>query len=425
MKPEHIEQKLEQLADAVGTRDSFVNDVMSRIENSPVQPGNVAGASSFGTKTGKPNHVFRRILMKNSIKFTAAAIIIIAAFLSLTILDKGVPNVMASEVLTSAIQAVQNTYSIHIKARLRTLPQDNFSYINLELDFVPIEMWAKQCEDGRVLIRIDKPRRQLTMDGQTATMIINHNDVTQIKTSAYGCFNSDWLTRLTAVDELLENELKKAKDDSMNEISVYHGNVDGQELLVLQRHSQASVFKGDYLRNKFIRNADRTFYYYFDPETKVLVGMQMLVHTDGKDVVVFEITDIQYNPEIADEQFVLDIPKNAIYSKEPEILPDNKKYENMTPKEAAQTIFTACAEENWNEVLKFEAQSRVSDGMKQSWGGCKIISIGEPFQSSGYGVGWFVPYEIKVKDGRIIKHNLALRNDNKAKRWVIDGGRIF
>ena len=38
MKPDnHIEQKLEQLADCVGPRDSFVNDVMTRIENSPVQ----------------------------------------------------------------------------------------------------------------------------------------------------------------------------------------------------------------------------------------------------------------------------------------------------------------------------------------------------------------------------------------------------
>ena len=242
--------------------------------------------------------------MKTPIKLTAAAAILIAATLSLTVWDTAVPNVMANELLTSAIQAVENTYSIHIKAKLRTLPQDNFSYIKLEHDFVPVELWAKQCEDGRVRMRIDKPRRQLTMDGQTATMIINHNDVTQIKTSAYGCFNCDWLTRLIAVNELLENELKMAKDDSMHEISVYHENVEGLELLVLQRHSRANVSKGDYLRNKFIRDAERIFYYYFDPETKILVGMQMLVHTEDKEVVVFEITDIQYNPEIPDSTIV-------------------------------------------------------------------------------------------------------------------------
>jgi len=255
-------------------------------------------------------------------------------------------------------------------------------------------------------------------------MIINHNYVVREKTRHYGVYNSDWLIKLVAVNELLENELKMAKNDHRHEIIVYHEEIDGQPYLILQRQSRANVPKGDHLRNKFISEADRTYYYYFDPETKILAGMRMLVHTDDGDVPVFEITDIQYNPEISDAHFTLDIPQNAIFWKEPDILPDNDKYVKMSPKEAAETIFQACAEENWEEVLKFESQTAISSGMKQSWGGCEIISIGEPFRSANY-VGWFVPYEIKVKDGRIIKFNLALRKDNAAGRWVIDGGRIF
>lgn len=37
MKPDTIEQKLEQLANAIGCRDSFINDVMNRIDNLPEQ----------------------------------------------------------------------------------------------------------------------------------------------------------------------------------------------------------------------------------------------------------------------------------------------------------------------------------------------------------------------------------------------------
>lgn len=45
MKTENnIEHKLEQLADAVGCRDSFVNDVMNRIETLPEQ-SDVHGSS--------------------------------------------------------------------------------------------------------------------------------------------------------------------------------------------------------------------------------------------------------------------------------------------------------------------------------------------------------------------------------------------
>ena len=419
MKPDkHIEQKLEQLADAVGPRDSFVDNVMNRIKNSPVQ-GNTGILPV--NQTQKPNNVFRRILMKNPLKLTAAATILIAAILSLTILDKGVPNVMASEVLTSAIEAVQNTYSIHIKAKLRTLPQDNFSHIDPALDFVPVAIWAKQCQDGRVLMRFDKPRRQLTVDGKTATMIINHNYVVQMATSAYGVYNCGWLLKLMVVDELLKNELEMAKNDNKHEISIYHENIDGQNKLVLERYSQADVSKGDYLRNKFICNAERTFYYYFDPETKILEGMQLLAHIEDKDVLIFEITDILYNPEIENSHFTLEIPEDAVYSVEPQILPDNEKYANMTPKEAALGFFTACAEEDWDEYLKFNNESRVSEGMKQYLGGIEIVSIGKPFRSTFY-PGRFVPNEIKLKNGHIKKHNLALKRDKRTKRWIVDGG---
>lgn len=406
-----IEQKLEQLAGAMKNKDSFVGDVMNRIEHSPVQPGDKQ----------KCNHLPRRLLMNNKLKIAAAAVIIIAACLSLPLLDKGVPNVDACEVLTSAIQSVKDTCAIHITARLRTLPQDNFSYINPDLDFVPVQIWAKQCDDGRVLMRFDKPRRQLTVDGKKATMLINHNYVVQLDTSSYGVFNCDWLLKLVHVHLLLANEHEIAKDGQQHDISVYHEEFEGQQLLVLERHSQANVSRGDYLRNRYIRNSERTIYYYFDPEAKVLLGMRMVVHIGNKDVLVFEITGIQYNPDIADAHFALDIPKDAIYHKEADILPDNEKYANMTAREAAQAFFTACAEEDWEEYLNFQAQSGVSEKWKQVIGGIEIISIGEPFQSEAY-PGWYVPYEVRQRNGHIKKHNLALIKDKKTKRWIVDGG---
>jgi hypothetical protein len=112
-----------------------------------------------------------------------------------------------------------------------------------------------------------------------------------------------------------------------------------------------------------------------------------------------------------------------IWHKEPEILPDNERYEKMTPKEAAEVFFQACADENWEEVLKFRRISRVDDQTKTHLGGLEIVSLGEPFQSAGYDPsGWFVPYEIRLKSGEVKKYNLAIRKDNPAKRFVVDGG---
>jgi hypothetical protein len=106
------------------------------------------------------------------------------------------------------------------------------------------------------------------------------------------------------------------------------------------------------------------------------------------------------------------------------ILPDNAKYEKMTPQQAAETFFKACAERQWDEVLKFWPMSGTDERferMKEYLGGLEIISIGEPFKKGEY-PGWFVPYEIRLKSGGVKKWNLAVRNDNPMNRYVFDGG---
>ena len=59
--------------------------------------------------------------------------------------------------------------------------------------------------------------------------------------------------------------------------------------------------------------------------------------------------------------------------------------------------------------------------LKSKFGGLTIMQLGEPFKSGQY-VGEFVPYEIRLQSGKTIRHNLALRNDNPNKVWMVDGG---
>ncbi|MFC1763586.1 hypothetical protein ACFL6U_16095 [Planctomycetota bacterium] len=353
---------------------------------------------------------------------TVAASFIVGAILLFTVYNSTMPTANANEVFTTAIDAVEDVQSIYLKARMRTLPQDNFMYLNLELDFVPINMWYKQCTDGQVRMRIDKPYRQIVLDNMSATMIIRNSYVAQGNHhGSYSCYDCGWLTRLMKIDELLKGELALSQNDSRYSVSVRHEQIDGKKKMVVERYSPANVSEGDYLRNSFIQDADRTLTYYFNPETKLLEGFQLHVHVADQDVLAFEIMEIVYNLELDDELFTLEISDDAVFSKDPEILPDNEKYVNMTPKEAAQAFFTACAENDWDEYLKFKRVSRVNERAKSFLGSLEIISLGEPFQSEGYG-GWFVPYEIALKSGDTRSHNLALRNDNDANRWVVDGG---
>ncbi len=93
----------------------------------------------------------------------------------------------------------------------------------------------------------------------------------------------------------------------------------------------------------------------------------------------------------------------------------------MTPKEMAEVFFQACANEDWNEVLKFMPRSEVSQGFKDYYGGLEIINIGEPFKSDRYH-GWYVPYEIRLRSGDVKKWNLAVTNQYEVPRYLFDGG---
>lgn len=368
-------------------------------------------------------HQIWRVIMKSRItKLAVAAVIVIAGVLSVSILNKSVPTASATtQVLQDAINAVSDVWSVHMKARMRTLPADNFSLIGLEYDFVPIEMWKRTDKNGQVQWRVEKPGRVLLMDGKSTLMLIRpNNGVLEKRPLPQGCFDS-WSGRLLNVQDLLDSELQNAKNNPDREVLLRHENIEGKDKLVLEVEITTNTAKEDYLRNKFISESDHLKVYRFDGETKLLEGLQVYVHTDDKDVLIFEVTDIEYNKEFDNNIFVLNLPENMIWYGQPQILPDNEKYVKMSPKEVATAFFDACAKEDWNEFLKFWPATAVDESIKSYLGGLEIISIGEPFKSGRY-PGWFVPYEIRLKDGTVKKFNLAIRNDNPAKRWVVDGG---
>jgi len=368
----------------------------------------------------------RRNIMKSPIaKLAVAAVIAVAVVLSINVWDKSISTASATELLQGAIEAVSDVWSVHMKARMRTLPRDNFSLIGLDYDFVPLEMWKRTDANGQVQWRVEKPGRVLLMDGQSTVMFIRPKfGVLKEEALPLGCFDS-WSGRLLNVHDLLDNELQKATNNPDREVCLVHQEVQGTDKLVLEVHVTVDVPEDDYLRNKFISDSDHVKVYEFDAKTKLLESFQVYVHAGDKDVLIFEVTDIEYNAQIDDGVFALDFPEDMIWAREPQILPDNERYEKMTPQEAARTFFQACAQEDWDEVLKFWAASRIDDSLKAYLGGLEIISIGEPFQSEGYardGLGWFVPYEIRLKSGQVKKFNLAIRKDNPANRFVVDGG---
>jgi hypothetical protein len=329
----------------------------------------------------------------------------------------------AAQVFAQAIEAAANLHSVYIKLNARTLPADNFELIGLDFDFVPHEMWKEFGPPPKW--RVEKPGRVVVMDGQESLLWIHGRQPSDGGLACKAGINSGfvgWLLGLLDVDRVLDSQLRLSEVNGWDLQLTRENGPDGAPKLVVAIEARAEGdFTNDYLKNKSISAADHRRVYRFDAATKRLEDLKVWVHAQQGDVLVLEIAQIAYNCDLPAGLFTPTLPDNVVWYQEPQALADNDRYAHMSPAETAHAFFEACHAEDWDEVLKFFPVSEIEPRMKAYLGGLEVISIGEPFQSGQY-PGWFVPYEIKFKMGMVAKHNLAVRNDNAAKRYMVDGG---
>jgi outer membrane lipoprotein-sorting protein len=344
-----------------------------------------------------------------------AAAIILIAFL---VFPKA--QATAAEVMTKGAQAVAKLTSIHLRGQVRTYPADNFSFINADSPFYSIELW-KQFEPD-LKWRVEKPARVAVMDGQSTVMLIKTaNLAVKVPKPTQSAFDTDWLHKIANLSNTITNELNNAIAKgwklSLNE----EAGSDGRLKSVVTIEAKSGLPDNDYLKNSFFDDADTRRIYVFDGQSGLLEAVKIYLHAASGDNLIFELDQIDYNQPINSAVFQLELPANVSwFQNEMQTLPDNEKYSSMTAEQAARAYFEALGRQDWTEAEKFR-RSTVDDQTKQIVGGLEIISIGMAFTSKDY-PGRFVPYEIKLESGDVIKHNLALKKDGKTGRWWDDGG---
>jgi outer membrane lipoprotein-sorting protein len=366
----------------------------------------------------------RRLAMQKRIRF-ASMVAAVAATVTVAFALSGLfrqKEATAAEVLAQAVSAASELQAVHLKGRMRTPPQDNFEAIDLETDFVPIELWKTFLPT--VQWRLEKPGRIVVMNGrETLLWIKTSNEAAKGPPSVPGESGvAPSLRPLMNVESLLESELKQATE-GMTDLAMTHekAGAGAEKLVVTVKTKAQGDLTNDWLRNKDLYSSDTRRVYTFDAASKRLEGVKVYVQTKDADVLVLEISEVEYNPSLDPAIFSLDLPKDVTWLGQPQVLSDNDKYQKMTPEEVARAFFEACGKGDWDEAAKLDASATISKVLKEYLIGCQVVSIGKSFKSGLY-PGVFVPYEIKLKDGHTKKMNLAVRNDNDAKRYVVDGG---
>ena len=322
-----------------------------------------------------------------------------------------------TEVLGQAMRATYGLQSVHIKARVHTFLTSSVARTGLDRNYVTIEMW-KQFDEP-IKWRVEEPERIIIMDGKSTMMLVKPNHVLQKGPKAEFWA---WMGTLMNVDRVLGNELGMVQNKGWQADLAKVTGSNGRSKLVVTIEAQAQGDSAnDWMNNKAITYCDHRRVYRFDARTKLLEDLRVYVHADQGDMLAFEITQIDYNCDIDPSLFTLVLPDDVIWYDQPPVLTDNEQYQQMSPDQVVRAFLQACADEDWNEAAKFWPASVLSQWPKEKLAGLEIISIGDPFKSGAY-PGWFVPYRIKLKSGRIQEWDIAVRNDNPAQRYVVDDG---
>jgi len=323
--------------------------------------------------------------------------------------DNGMPG---AGLFAQSIQAMSAVKSVHIVGRMRSLPGDNFELIGAQYDFIPVEIWREFANPPRW--RVAKPSRTVVMDGQSALLYMATTNSAMRGTKSAGFI--EWLKPLLDPQSILETELTAARSGKAETRTSEANGVT----TVAARRKPGGDLTNTWALNKSITESDHTCLYRFDTATKLLTALEVRMVVDGAEVTVAEFSAIRYNEPMAADLFKLDLPANVTWN----VDADQMKAAKVTldgPRAAASHFLNALAREDWDAVLEVYPTTRVSDKLKQYGGGLQVIALGEPFQSGMY-PGYFVPYEIRLRNGEVKKHNLALKNKNKAQRWLVDGG---
>lgn len=344
-----------------------------------------------------------------------------AIILGILVVSSPKAQATAAQIMTNGAKAMAKLGSVHLRGQLRTLPQDNFGYVSAECQFHPIELW-KQWEP-ELKWRVEKPGRVAVMDGQSTLLYIRTaNTGMKVPQPSPSAFDTEWLQRIAKLSDTLTNELNSALAKGWKLSLKEERGADGRGKAIVTVEAKTGLPENDYLKNTFFDASDTRRVYRFDTETELLEGVQLYLATKSGEVLIFELEQIEYNQPIPGTVFQLELPANVNwYQTEMKTLPDNEKYASMTAEQAARAYFEALARKDWTEAEKFRRDS-VSDLVKQMVDGLEVISIGTAFTSQAYDPnGRFVPYELKLK-GRTLKHNVALKKDQKTGRWFVDGG---
>lgn len=319
-------------------------------------------------------------------KLTAAAVIIIAAGLFLTVMEKATTPAYALE---QTLEAMQDVRTLHMFGR---------DWGNLEF-----EMWIKLNPETGIAdycymyhpqikcLAISTPKLSYQYNERANRVLVNSGKLFNINVAPARLF-----------EELLQSS---QMENSNIDIKIYHepDPETGKSLIVVISESPNETWKG-----------------FVDPETKLPVRLYCLKNNNQLGSIFKDIDRIEYNVDLPEKIFEFEIPDGAKIvdmDKEREILSDPQygiSTEGLTEQQAAEEIVTQYWDAMINMDLTAAQKLYPSLDMNKARDSMPIehVENGKLYIEPGCGIGKVIPCIIRYEDGSLKEWKLIIKQRN-------------
>lgn len=358
----------------------------------------------------KQEEKMKKSLLIRRVSVAAAVVAAIAIIVPLSMTTN--VSAQTKKIINSAVEKLVGINNYIVRFNMRTTPNENFATIDANEKFV--DGYFEKSFDAPYQWKISKRNgRTALYDGDSVYMWLSDARLgfSMDPQSQDGVLEE--FARLLDPSKLLHAELALLASDNLK------ASIDesGPEIVLVVESEAQGDFTNDYARNTSIPTSDSRRTYVFDKESQLLKSFCVDILSKGRYVTVVKSESITYGETI---DWTLELKRPDI-----EWQGENEDLQNVllagtTAVKAVSVIFSGLEKSNIEEVKEAFEHYDI-DEIKDRFFGVKVISIGESFKSGLY-PGEYVPIEVKLKDGKELKMNVAVRNDNANGVWVLDGG---
>lgn len=314
----------------------------------------------------------------------------------------------------NAAAALDKARTLRMELRIRTQPQENFSFTDPEGEFVPHVVQAVYAPVLRW--RVEKPDRKALFDGRR-TLLWQPSLQEGLELPAGTCV-------LEELGMLLDPRMLFATEERAAEIA--GGTYTLTEERDTIRLNVTAPARGDFSESRYMLNSSITQSntrreYLFDRKSGHLLKARIVALTGAGERTLLETDRIDYDLPIDTVQLTTP-PAGIAWLDRTQPLA-GEKLAGITAEEAARRILQAMTV--WDEAIIDEAFSfygaKLRGMLRKDYEGAADFEVGAPFRSGAY-PGYFVPCVFRMPDGSTRQLRLALRNDNPSGSWIVDGG---